>query len=167
LATAILLQNFNFRLHEPSYTLSIKQTLTLKPANFFMHASLKEGIDSVYLERYLHLDAKNDPKRTTKHSQIRLNPGEAKDPMTVLYGSNSGTCESLAQSLARAAGARGYDVKVNTLDSAVNKVPRGQILVLISPSTYKMTPESSCFHQNLIINVWVFMKHSRSKSDHY
>jgi len=102
LATAILLQNFDFRFHDPSYTLSIKQTLTLKPANFFMHASLKEGIDSVYLERYLQLDAKNDPKRSKKRPQIELNPDEVKDPMTILYGSNSGTCESLAQSLARA-----------------------------------------------------------------
>jgi cytochrome P450/NADPH-cytochrome P450 reductase len=34
LAMAILLQNFDFSLHDPSYTLKISKTLTIKPKEF-------------------------------------------------------------------------------------------------------------------------------------
>lgn len=62
LTTAMLLQTFNFRQDDPSYTLQIKQTLTIKPKDFFMHASLREHIDPVYLEKMLHVDSSNETK---------------------------------------------------------------------------------------------------------
>ena len=52
----MLLQNFNFRFDDPSYQLEIKQTLTLKPRNFFMHATLRDHIDLMHLEKMLHVD---------------------------------------------------------------------------------------------------------------
>ena len=62
LTTAMLLQTFNFRQDDASYTLQIKQTLTIKPKDFFMHASLREHIDPVYLEKMLHVDTSNEGK---------------------------------------------------------------------------------------------------------
>ncbi len=38
MALAMILQKFNFELADPDYELEIKQTLTLKPKNFFIHA---------------------------------------------------------------------------------------------------------------------------------
>eukprot|EP00878_Enallax_costatus_P002291 GHUV01002466.1.p1 GENE.GHUV01002466.1~~GHUV01002466.1.p1 ORF type:complete len:1154 (+),score=313.19 GHUV01002466.1:119-3580(+) len=67
-------------------------------------------------------------------------------PLLILYGSNTGTCEELAGSLAAQATAAGFVVKVATLDSAAkaaagsNKNIDEQIAVLIVTSTYNGTP---------------------------
>lgn len=142
LTTALLLQNFNFRFDDPSYNLQIKQTLTIKPKDFFMHANLRDHIDLVYLEKILH-DPASHGKETEKDRKLEASAsGKAKKPMTILYGSNAGTCEALAQNLARAAASRGYHAQVDPLDSAVGKVPKGQPVVLISSSRLLRRPES-------------------------
>ncbi|KAG4439164.1 hypothetical protein IFR05_005363 [Cadophora sp. M221] len=146
LTTAMLLQTFNFRLDDPSYTLQIKQTLTIKPKDFFMHASLREHIDPVYVEKMLHVDAS---KEGFSHEKARNNgtemKGSPKKPMTIIYGSNAGTCEALAQSLARVASSRGYHAQVDPLDSAVDKVPKDQPVILIS-SSYEGQPPDNAAH---------------------
>jgi cytochrome P450/NADPH-cytochrome P450 reductase len=65
--------------------------------------------------------------------------------MTILYGSNAGICEALAQNLARAASGRGYLALVDPLDSAVDKVPTDQPVVLIS-SSYEGQPPHNAAH---------------------
>lgn len=144
----MLLQNFYFRFDDPSYQLQINQTLTIKPKNFFMHATLREHIDLVHLEKMLHVDASQqgshlDKERTLAH-YVAVNTKEKK-PMTILYGSNSGTCEALAQSLARVAGGRGFRVRVDTLDSATGKVPKGEPVVMVS-SSYEGQPPDNAAH---------------------
>lgn len=134
LTTALLLQNFNFRFDDPSYNLQIKQTLTIKPKDFFMHATLRDHIDPVYLEKMLH-DPASMGKTSEKDQKIEASAsGNPKKPMTILYGSNAGTCEALAQNLARVAASRGYHAQVDPLDAAVGKVPKGQPVVMISSS---------------------------------
>lgn len=146
LSTAMLLQNFNFRMDDPTYNLQIKQTLTLKPKDFYIHATLRDGIDPVHLEKMLHVDTSKPNDSSIKSSQLQgSSPGEKSEPMTILYGSNSGTCEALAQSLARAAGSRGFHAKVDTLDSAVSKVPKGEPVVLIC-SSYEGQPPDNASH---------------------
>ncbi|KAG4412171.1 hypothetical protein IFR04_014690 [Cadophora malorum] len=146
LTTAMLLQTFNFRQDDASYTLQIKQTLTIKPKDFFMHASLREHIDPVYLEKMLHVDTSNEGKAHDKARNIdKATNGKSKKPMTILYGSNAGTCEALAQSLARMAPGRGYNAHVEPLDSAVDKVPKDQPVILIS-SSYEGQPPDNAAH---------------------
>lgn len=148
LATAMLLQNFDFRFDDPSYQLQIKQTLTIKPKDFYMHATLRNHIDPVYLEKMLYTDASNEGRQSGKDrkiAQTSVSTSEGKSPMTILYGSNSGTCEALAQSLARVAGGRGFSVRVDTLDVAVDKVPTGQPLIMIS-SSYEGQPPDNAAH---------------------
>lgn len=65
--------------------------------------------------------------------------------MTILYGSNAGTCEALAQNLARVASGRGYDAQVNPLDSAVDKISKDHPVVLISAS-YEGEPPDNATH---------------------
>lgn len=144
LTTALLLQNFNFRLDDPGYQLQIKQTLTIKPNNLFMHATLRNHIDPVYLEKMMHVGSV--PGKTDKHRKSEAASAEKpKKPMTILYGSNAGTCEALAQSLARAASSRGYYAQVDPLDSAVDNVPKGQPIILIS-SSYEGQPPDNAAH---------------------
>ncbi|KFZ01289.1 hypothetical protein V500_00823 [Pseudogymnoascus sp. VKM F-4518 (FW-2643)] len=146
LVVAMLLQNFNFRFDNSSYTLSIKQTLTIKPKDFYMHATLKEHIDPVYLEKSLHVNSWNgrQPQKVGKTAEAVVS-GKPKEPMAILYGSNSGTCEALAQSFARVAAARGYLVQVDSLDSAVDNIPKGQPVVMIS-SSYEGQPPDNAAH---------------------
>lgn len=146
LTVAMLLQTFNFRMDEPSYTLKIKQTLTIKPKEFYMHATLREHIDSVHLEKALHMDPSAVGHPTKKDLKIEATAaGSPKKPMTILYGSNAGTCESLAQSLARNASGRGYQANVETLDSAVDKIPKNQPIILLS-SSYEGQPPDNAAH---------------------
>jgi cytochrome P450/NADPH-cytochrome P450 reductase len=146
LITALLLQNFNFRLDDPSYQLQIKQTLTIKPKDFFMHATLRDHIDPIYLEKMLHVKSSPTDKVSEKYRSVDTSAaGVAKKPMKILYGSNAGTCEALAQSLARAASTRGYRAQVDPLDSAVDKIPKGEPVVLIC-SSYEGQPPDNAAH---------------------
>jgi len=63
-------------------------------------------------------------------------------PMTILYGSNSGTCEALGQRLAKDAPCYGhFATSVGTLDSAVGKLPKAKDeLVVIVTSSYDGLP---------------------------
>jgi cytochrome P450/NADPH-cytochrome P450 reductase len=143
LITAMLLQNFTFELHDPSYKLQIKQTLTIKPGNFHMHARLREHVDPVQLGRMLHGSARSrsHPDGSRPSSSVATTENELA-PMSILYGSDSGTCEAMAHSLARAARGRGYEASVSPLDSAVGTVPDDQPVVLVS-SSYNGQPPSN------------------------
>ncbi|KAH6679044.1 fatty acid hydroxylase [Halenospora varia] len=145
LTVALLMQNFNFRLDDPSYQLQIKSTLTIKPKDFYMHAQLRDHIDPIQLEKSLYVSS--EPKTSHKDDKIHAAASAAKEkkPMTILYGSNAGTCEALAQALARTASSRGYLAQVDTLDSAVGKVPSNQPVVIIC-SSYEGQPPDNAAH---------------------
>lgn len=146
LTTSLLLQNFNFRFHDPSYNLQIQQTLTIKPKNFFMHAALREHIDPIKLEKMLLVDTSIDEIKSEKDGHLndsKVSMGN-RQPMNILYGSNSGTCEALAQSLARAGGSRGFKVECQPLDAVVDKLPKGP-LIMIS-SSYEGKPPDNAAH---------------------
>ncbi|TGO18951.1 hypothetical protein BPAE_0357g00010 [Botrytis paeoniae] len=146
LIVAMLLQNLNFRMDDPSYNLLIKQTLTLKPNGFFMHASLRDGIDPIHLEKMLHVDVSKErlSESDQKLTKVLSNSGKPKQPMSIFYGSNSGTCEALARSLAREASGRGYEAQVDPLDAAVDKIPKDQPVILISSSYEGQPPDNAC-----------------------
>ena len=135
LIVALLLQNFNFRADDPSYKMAIKQTLTIKPKDFFMYATLREGIDPIHLERNIW-NGGDGNKKTAKDKKIEEMKGDKgpQKPMTILYGSNTGTCESLAQTLANSASSRGYKTAVKNLDSASDKIPKDQPVVIVTAS---------------------------------
>ncbi|MCJ1393970.1 hypothetical protein MMC18_006847 [Xylographa bjoerkii] len=129
--------NFNFRADDPSYKIHYKQTLTIKPKDFYMYATLREGIDPIYMEKMLWSNGDGGKSATSKDTKIaQMKPGSQKPqkPMTILYGSNTGTCESLARTLANSASSRGYNSMVQTLDSAADKVPKNQPVVVITAS---------------------------------
>ena len=146
LTAAMLLQNFNLRFDDPSYQLQIKQTLTIKPKDFFMRATLRHNVDPVQLEKMLHVNIDAEAKAAEKDRATGISSvGPAKRPMTILYGSNAGTCEALAQNLARDASSRGYSAQVGPLDSGVDKVPKDQPVIVIS-SSYEGQPPDNAAH---------------------
>jgi cytochrome P450/NADPH-cytochrome P450 reductase len=144
LVTAMLLQNFNFQLDDPNYELHIKQSLTIKPKDFYMRATLRDGVDPAHLD-------KSQPKSRTsgkadKKVAVKKTDGETdkpKKPMSVFFGSNTGTCESLAQKLATNAAAHGFDAVVAPLDSATQRLPKGHPSVIITASYEGLPPDNA------------------------
>jgi cytochrome P450/NADPH-cytochrome P450 reductase len=146
LATALLLQNFNFRFDDPSYTLQIKQTLTIKPKNFFMRASLREGLTPTILEHRLSgsVDTSAKAKPPTNGVVVPVKSQAPGKPMSIFYGSNTGTCEALAQRLASDAPSHGFSATVvDALDAANQKVPKDQPVVIITASYEGQPPDNA------------------------
>ena len=135
LAVCLLLQNFNFRADDPGYQLSYSQTLTIKPKGFYMYATLRDGIDPIHLEHNLYGKVDASEKMSAKDKKIEgMGNGTPEKPMTILYGSNTGTCESLAQTLATQAPNHGFKATVKTLDTVVNNVPKDEPVVIVTAS---------------------------------
>lgn len=146
LVMVMLLQNFNFVLR-PGYDLKIKQTLTIKPGNMTMRAILRDGLTPTTLERRLNGTATaSDHAATTKNGAAGANSSDGKSgtPMTILYGSNSGTCEALAQRVATDAAGHGFRAtKIDCLDSANQALPHDQPTVIITASYEGLPPDNA------------------------
>lgn len=140
---AMLFQNFNFQFDDPSYQLKLKSTLTVKPKDFRMRATLRNGIDATALE--MKLRSSSVPATTEvivpKNGE---QPSELK-PMSIFYGSNTGTCSAFAARLAKDAAGHGFNAKVDTLDSATDKLPKDHPVVIITAS-YEGQPTDNATH---------------------
>ncbi|KAF2862714.1 cytochrome P450 [Piedraia hortae CBS 480.64] len=145
MVTAMLMQYFQFRLEDPQYDLEIKSTLTIKPKDFFMRASLREGWTATKLEQSLAGFAKGAGTKNIAAAPA-AQPKANAQPMTILYGSNSGTCEAFAQTIAADAVAHGFKAsKVDTLDSAIHSLPSNEPVVIVTAS-YEGQPTDNAAH---------------------
>ncbi|KAI6282185.1 hypothetical protein ACKVWC_009403 [Pyricularia oryzae] len=146
LVMAVLLQNFNFVL-APNYQYALKQTLTLKPKDLYMRAILRDGLNPTTLERRLQGLSQGDSASTKQASGAGAGaaPADATGvPLTVLYGSNSGTCEALARRIATDAPSHGfYAATVDCMDSAKGKLPTDQAVVIITASYEGQPPDNA------------------------
>lgn len=154
LAIALLLQNFNFLFDDPSYTLTQQQTLTLKPKDFYMRAVLRHGLTATKLEQRL-----SGSPSSLENSVANLavsggsnnkNAGKGK-PLSIYYGSNSGTCESLARRLATDAPTHGFQATtVDSLDAAHQNLPTDQPVVIITASYEGEPPDNAALFCNWV-----------------
>lgn len=141
LATAMLLQYFDFRLDDPNYKLAIKEMLTIKPNDFFMHATLRKGIDVLHLEKMMTGDA-------LKSGQV---PDVSKKPdskvpeksISIFFGGNMGTCESLAQTVAHSSASHGFSAVVKPLDEATDSLPKNHPVIIITASYEGEPPDNA------------------------
>lgn len=148
LVVAILLQNFNFQMVNPSYDLRIKQTLTIKPKDFQVRASLREGLDPTKLSMSLSGSAAEhkDVGVTERERKHKAAPVDGKlKPMHIFYGSNTGTCEAFARRLADDAIGYGFSAQINSLDSATQNIPKNDPVVFITAS-YEGQPPDNAAH---------------------
>lgn len=103
-----LMQRFTFVLDDPSYDLQLKQTMSIKPRAFYVHAiprtDKKKSIVPI-----------STPSSTLLHPRDTVPPvpfvsssaDEGKKRLYVLYGSNTGTSEAFAQRIATDASVHG------------------------------------------------------------
>lgn len=146
---AVLMQNFNFVMANPGYDIRIKQTLTIKPKDFFIRATLRHDLTATKLGKMLNTDA--EPRGAEDdHEDTRIRKGPLPDgkPMHVYYGSNTGTCEALSQRLASDAVRYGYAVTVQELDTAVQNIPTNEPIVIVTASYEGKPPDNAAhFHE--------------------
>lgn len=151
LVMAMLLQNFNFMPDDPNYHLSIKQTLTIKPKDFLMRATLRHGLTPTQLEHRLNGTTAPSTPLENSVANLSLQSGAKGKPMSIYYGSNSGTCEALAQRLASDAPSHGFSAAVvDSLDAANQNLPIDRPVAIITASYEGEPPDNAALFCNWI-----------------
>ncbi|KAM0552416.1 hypothetical protein ACHAPJ_007976 [Fusarium lateritium] len=148
LCVALLLQNFNFSMNDPGYNLRLIETLTLKPKDFYMRASLRHGMSPLELEQRLRGTTSGTSIAVKKNGENHGANALKSDtnPISIFYGSNSGTCEALAYRLAADASSHGFSTScIESLDVAKENLPTDRPVVIIT-SSYEGQPPDNAAH---------------------
>ncbi|CAK7213051.1 hypothetical protein SBRCBS47491_001671 [Sporothrix bragantina] len=156
LTMAMLLQNFNFRFDDASYQLRLKETLTMKPDGFMMRAQLRNGLTPTQLEKRLSgstagssTDNSRKPSVTTE-AALKSKAGQA---ISIYYGSNSGTCEAMANRVAADAPAHGFHAEtLAPLDAAHQNLPKDRPIVIVTASYEGEPPDNAGLFVNWLRN---------------
>ncbi|KAG9088708.1 hypothetical protein FS749_001951, partial [Ceratobasidium sp. UAMH 11750] len=130
IAVATIFQKFDLTPVDPSYTLQLKQTLTLKPKDFKFYAIPRKGAPSFSV-------ATASTQSTTgaePGKDVVGTSGDSRSPMYVFYGSNTGSCEGFAQNVASEAASKGFRATIGTLDSIAGNIPTDGPVVIITAS---------------------------------
>ncbi|MER6103312.1 cytochrome P450 [Streptomyces sp. NPDC001832] len=114
------------------YQLKIKQTLTIKPGEFALTLARRPGG-----ERRLPVAATSSAPAGQDGSAARRAAGTA---LTVLHGSNLGTCAGIARDLAAAGAEHGFAPSVAPLNGHVGKLNAAQGPVVIVAASYNGKP---------------------------
>lgn len=136
---AMLLQRFDITRADPDYRLSIKQTLTIKPAGLHLLVRRRPAVPAVEAQ-----DA--DRARATGSAEPTCSPAPAERTgigVRVLYGSNSGNSEAFARRIATDGRRRGYDTTVDTLDSAAGQLATSGAVVIVCSSYEGQPPDNA------------------------
>ncbi|KAI0329045.1 bifunctional P-450/NADPH-P450 reductase [Cubamyces sp. BRFM 1775] len=146
LVLVTILQHFDLVMHDSTYELELKQTLTIKPHNFFIHAIPRKNKPS--LQSVLSLSQDKEKAVATQAASNASAPASdtAKlKPMYVLYGSNTGCSESFAQRIASEAPALGFRASIGTLDTAIDRYPKDGPVIVVTAS-YEGQPADNAAH---------------------
>ena len=105
IALASIVQKFDIVLDDPSYTLELKQMLTIKPKNFYVHAIPRKRttapIAVAPTSTLVPLPQQSAP------ASVPAPSAEPAHRLNVVYGSNTGTSQTFAQRIASAGPAHG------------------------------------------------------------
>ena len=144
LVLSMLLQRFEF-IDFANYQLETKQTLTIKPDNFHIKVRPRAG-------RTCDLPTPRRPvaapaRRSRVHSPPQPRRPPSADahhtPLLVLYGSNLGTAEGLAHTIAEDATNRGFVATVGSLDDHVGSLPKEGGLIVVAASYNGQPPDNA------------------------
>jgi len=141
MAIATIFQRFDLVFDDPSYTLRLKQTVTIKPDGFSIRAYPRKRSARLYTtpsSAKLPAQINHAVPATTASPDV-----SGKTPLYILYGSNSGTCESFAQRIASDGPAYGFRPSIGTLDSAAENIPsHGPVIIVTASFEGKLLPIS-------------------------
>ncbi|KAK0194657.1 fatty acid hydroxylase [Armillaria mellea] len=125
--------SFDLSLADPSYTLQISQSLTIKPKDLKIYTKLCTNgphISSIYA---VSIKGTYDGPDITPHPHV-TGPANSKAPLYVLYRSNTGTSEAFAQRIASEAATYSFAAKIGTLDSITGQLPTNGPIVIVTTS---------------------------------
>ncbi|KIX01255.1 uncharacterized protein Z518_08980 [Rhinocladiella mackenziei CBS 650.93] len=149
LVVAMVLQNFDVKLDDPNYTMKIKQSLTIKPDNLYIRVSPRKGLDATTMDHMIHSHGSSN-RTIGLDTRLKVDRASADEsatttakPMTVIYGSNTGTCQAFAQRLASEAASHGFKANVMDMDSATEALPTGTPVVVITSSYEGQPPDNA------------------------
>ncbi|KAJ3570152.1 hypothetical protein NPX13_g5828 [Xylaria arbuscula] len=134
MAIALLLQRFQISMVDPSYTLRIKSTLTIKPDGFKIKAVRRPGKSMMV---GISGDSQTEIEKSQgEHEAADKAPdgSQTGQSLLILYGSNAGTCKYLAEDLDMAAKNRGFKPIVKTMDEGTEQLSKDIPVVIITPS---------------------------------
>ncbi|CAF1239531.1 unnamed protein product [Rotaria sordida] len=132
---ALILKHFNLEFVDPSYDLRIKQMGTIKPAGFKIRARPRQQVKiplGISIKKQEEMTPVQIPAVETNQFQ----------PLSILFGSNSGSCESFARTLASEAPTHGFNATIATLDSVVGAIPCDRPVIIVT-SSYEGQPCSN------------------------
>ncbi|OBZ71165.1 hypothetical protein A0H81_08482 [Grifola frondosa] len=145
IALVSVLQKFDLTLEDPSYELALKQTLTIKPNNFFIHAIPRAGKPRLLAVPSSTLLQSEGGAPAGAAKAVVVDDGTPKQSLYVLYGSNTGSSEAFAQRIATDASSYGFRASIGTLDSATARVPTDGPVVIITAS-FEGQPADNAAH---------------------
>ncbi|MFW7378975.1 MAG: cytochrome P450 [Oligoflexus sp.] len=136
LVLAMLLQRFDCRMADPDYQLCIKETLTMKPHKFFIHA--KRRAPQIAKDTSFSVRGSKPKPRTRSTTQT-----QRKTPVLVVYGSNSGTSQALAQRIASDSSQQRHPTKLATLDAVAGALPLQGAVIIVCSSYEGLPPDNA------------------------
>lgn len=138
LVIAMLLRRFDFELEDPAYVLKISETLTIKPHDLKIRVRPRVPPETPK-KQSLSRPLSGPLARAIHTSEVVVD----REPLTILYGSNSGSCETLARRVLADAAARGYDPVVATLDSCIDRLSPAHPVVILCASYEGNPPDNA------------------------
>lgn len=134
LALALILQRF--ALSDPhDYRLTIKETLTLKPDEFYLRARRRQPHERLSMQSSDIADTgMDDPVPTV---------AGAGESFVVAYGSSLGSARDIAEEIAARADSLGFRSRCVPLDDLVDDLPTGGKLVVVTSTYNGYAPDSA------------------------
>ncbi|MFE0178776.1 cytochrome P450 [Streptomyces sp. NPDC059002] len=117
-----------YRLHDHAgYLLDVKETLTLKPEGFTLTLTRRTAEDRRATDS-------GTPQEKPEQQAVLPARAATDSALTLLYGSNLGTCRAYAEELADTFGALGFGTDAAPLDSRVGGLPADRPVVIVAAS---------------------------------
>ncbi|RYZ89504.1 MAG: cytochrome P450, partial [Proteobacteria bacterium] len=135
LVLAMVLQRFDVEFVDSNYKLVVKETLTLKPEGLFVRFKKRPDFEQQSSQRNDKSPMAVDFKSKQQIVQKR--------PLTVLFGSNSGSAEAFAQRIANDGKSQGYDVKVASLDEGLGTFASEEAVIIVTASYEGQPPDNA------------------------
>ena len=142
LALAMILQKF--AIGDPHmYQLRIKETLSIKPDQFFMRVRLRQPHERMSVAPATKVPTEAAPAAAVSGNGQRF---------TVLYGTSLGTARDIAEEIAERASVDGFETAVRSMDEAfvAGHLPEDKVIVIVTATYNGRAPDSAVEIERLI-----------------
>ncbi|WP_068304835.1 cytochrome P450 [Pararhodobacter sp. CCB-MM2] len=136
LVLAMMLQRFDFELADPDYKLVVHETLTLKPEDLRIRITPRRA------RAALQTAAAPVARKAAAPAPVAKIAADA-TPLTVVFGSNTGSAEGFARRIADEAPAHGFAPRLMPMDDLTGALPTEGALVVVTASYEGQPPDNA------------------------